>query len=96
MMKPSHVILGAFAIQASLLFINFGFRCWPAAAAVFAVDSIYLCIDWYLWRWFDRNELRLQSVISGQTMRAILMAYALIEGLIIIFAPFIGMLLFHS
>lgn len=104
MMKPVHVVLGALiALQASLLIccaVGFGSASWPAFVAAGAIDIIDLCVDWYLWRHFgfDHNVASVAAtlVASSRAPRAAVVIGAIVEGLAIIFAPLIGMLLFHS
>ena len=101
MMKPVHVaISGLMALQASLLVccaVGFGAASWPAFVTTGVIDIIDLGIDWYLWCRFN-HEARLMAelIASSRAARVAIVIGAVVEGLVIISAPLIGMALFHS
>ena len=101
MMKPAHVaISGLMALQASLLIccaVGCGAASWPAFVTTGVIDIIDLGVDWYLWRRFNcKAPSMAKSAASSRTARVAIFIGAVIESFVIIFAPLIGMALFHS
>ena len=91
------IIAALFGAQFTLLLacaVAFGVGATPAVLFTLAFDIIDLGIDWYIWRRFNYKVLSMaESVASSRAARVAIVIGAVVEGLVIISAPLIGMLL---